>query len=348
MPRVWMVAVVAFAACNEPLVLSAKPKPSQEPAPSRVEKPAPAQPPAPATPAPAAPKPEPPAEAKPTGVQSFDARFAMKLAIAGDTLAWTDSAGSLWMMPSNGGRALELSSQTMEGRPMLGNMVVVGNEIIATKQGELVRVAVPKGPISSFASLGDDWIADLVTDGSAVYGTQLETDAIFRVALDGTHTTAANVKMAGLSTRGATLYIVSYARGTISAVKPAGGKPRTIARGLVKPTGFVVDDTSAYVWCEGDKALRRVDLATGKTTFLEKQGLDNTDTLVLDGDWVYATTIADGGKFVRVAKDGSATQVIADKLQSPGDIAIDDEAVFLAVPLQNKIIRFDKQAIKPL
>jgi hypothetical protein len=344
MLRVWMVVVVALVACNEPLVTGRdKPAPTQaaprEPAGPQPEAVAPTAP----QPAVAAPAPKP----KPT-TQVFEARFPMKLALAGNTLAWTDSAGSLWTMPATGGRALELSNQQMEGRPMFGNMVVVGDQIVTVNGGDIVRVELPEGPLSPITSLGDDWIADFVTDGSAVYGTRLESEAIFRVALDGTHTTVANVKMASLWVRGDTLYISSYARGTISAVKTAGGKLRTIASGLKKPTGFVVDDKAAYVWTEGDKALRRIELATGKTTFLEKNGLDNTDTLAIDGDWIYATTIADGGRFVRVAKDGSGTQVLADKLTSPGDFVIAADAIFLAVPLQNQIIRFDKQAIKPL
>ena len=51
---------------------------------------------------------------------------------------------------------------------------------------------------------------------------------------------------------------------------------------------------------------------------------------------------------MRVAKDGSQTQVLANDLSAPYDIAVDAEAVFVSVRDQDKILRFEKRAIKPL
>lgn len=371
MKRSWLVVVVALVACDEPLVLGRNkvsgtkrtdvPRPTgTSPAGTSPVGTRPTPPPAPngAEPGgvavmPVPPEPPPPVATRP--IEVFDVedgmgRSPMKIVVAAGTLAWTDSAGSLWTMPAKGGeRPTELSNQHMEGRPMFGNLTKVGDVLVGVTDTQLWRIGLPRGPLTLIKDFSDDdWVVDLVSDGTAVFGTRMQSDAIFRVEPDGTHTTVASLKRAGLAVRGDTLYASSYARGTIIAVKTTGGKPRTIAKGLRHPTGFAVDDTAAYAWCESDSAVRRIDLETGKTTILEKEGLANTDELVSDGDWIYATTWAEGGKLVRIAKDGSGTQVLADNLAAPYSIAVDDDAVYVSVRDQNKIMRFEKKSIVPL
>jgi hypothetical protein len=357
MTRTWLV-ILAMTACDEPLVTN-----EQAPAaPPRAEPPAVRLDKLPEPPR-VAPEPARPGEPTPQVAQAIDAGTApqrittfeayapMSLAIAGDTLLWTDPRGSLWSMPSRGGTPVELSNQHMPGRPMYMNLAAHDGAIIASRAGDLVRVGLPAGPLQPLGlDLGTDSLLELVSDGTAIYATSFEhASAIYKIEA-GQKTKLLDHKRAGLAVVGDTLYAVSYSTGVLVAIKTSGGRPRTITRGLAKTTGFAADDKAAYVWGERDRAIRRIDLKTGKATILANEGFDNTDVLVSDGAWIYAHSWLGEGKstFVRIAKDGSGVQVLASDLSAPYDIAVDDEAVFVSVRDSNKIVRFDKRAIEPL
>jgi len=331
--RMWMVVVIALVGCD-----SGKP-----------DKPAKREPPPPVRDAGAAiVLMDGPA---PSGIQVFGVgKNPMSIAVVGDTLMWTDSAGALWSMPKRGGRMLQLSEQHQPGNPFFQNLAPHAGHIVAALEGDLVSVDPPQGPLSRMQlGLGTDQLLELASDGDAVYATSYETNHVYKIRA-GKATKLLDHRRAGIALRGDTLYALSYSTGVLVAVKTSGGTPRTIATGLPKPTGFDVDDANAYAWCEKDGTLRKVDLETGKHTVLAKDGLDNSDNLVVDGDWIYLYTWGGprAGKLLRVAKDGSQTQVIADQLSAPYDIAIDDEAVFVSVRDDDKILRFEKSAIKPL
>lgn len=356
MKRLWLVVGIALVGCDEPLVLGrTKQSRPQEPlSPSqpqpRIEADRPAPPSQPLLPSQPPPEVAKPAPATPRPIEVLEVDSSpTNIAIANGTLVWTDTAGALWTMPARGGaRPKQLSNQHMPGQPMYGNLVAVGSVVVATKQNALAKVTLPDGPIEVIATPSEDWLIELETDGTAVYSNFMDSAEVFKLTLDGTKTKLTDFKRASLAVHGDTVYAVGYGSGTIIAMKD--GKRRTIASGLRHPTGFAVDDQAAYVWTEGDRALRRIDLKTGKTTFLEKQGLENTDELVLDGDWVYLYTWFGPGKskFLRVAKDGSGTQVLADGLGAPNSIAVDADAVYVSLQDADRILRFDKRAITPL
>jgi hypothetical protein len=357
MLRVWLVAIMVLGACNEPLILERKkPRPTRsshpqaESSPTQPATPQPPPQPQPSDPGAALvqPTPEPPA---PEPITEFEMDSPMSMTIAGDTLMWTDPAGSLWSMPSHGGKQIELSHQHLPDRPMYMNLAAHAGDVIASRRGDLARVKPPDGPVVPLGlDLGDDSLLELVSDGTAMYATSfLNRSAIYKI-VDGKKTKLLDLRSASIAVVGDTLYAVSYSSGQLVAIKTSGGAPRTIARGLAKTTGFAVDAKAAYVWGEKDSALKRVDLKTGKVKVLLDKDLSNCDILAVDGDWVYAHSwLGEGAStFVRVATDGSQVQVLANDLTAPYDVAIDDEAVFVSDRDQNKIIRFDKRAIKPL
>jgi hypothetical protein len=146
-----------------------------------------------------------------------------------------------------------------------------------------------------------------------------------------------------LAEHGDTLYAISYSTGALVAIPKAGGKPRPIARGFVRPTALAADATHAYVYTERDRTLRGVELASGTQARLA-DGLVNSDDLVADGRWLYTYSWDRPGaaRLVRVAKDGSAIETLADDLASPSHIAIADEAVYVTSRDQNKIVRIRK------
>ena len=351
MQRLWLVVVIALVGCEEPLVLG-KSKPGQQ-----AQEPKPVQPPRPRDP-----DSEPPdrgvalvqvdaAVPAPSRFAEFDVYAPMSMTIAGDTLMWTDPKGSLWSMPTQGGKPTELSHQHLAGRPMYMNLATHAGAVIASRQGDLARVDSAQGPVVPLGlELGTDSLLEIVSDGTALYTTSYENRSAIYKIVDGKKSKFAELRSASIAVRGDTLYALSYSTGQLIAVKTSGGTPRTIARGLPKPTGFDVDDTSAYAWCEKDATLRKIDLKTGKITVLESKDLGNSDILVEDGDWVYLHTWLgpNASKSLRVAKDGSRTEVIADALSAPYDIAIDDTWVFVSDRDQNKILRFKKSEIVPL
>lgn len=349
MLRVWLVVVGALVACNEPLVLERKQPATPEPVPPKVgSQPAKQSEPQPPASQPLVQKPAVPA---PAGITVFNVYSPMSLAIAGDTLMWTDPAGSLWSMPSHGGKPIELSNQHLPDRPMYMNLGTVAGDVIAARRGDLARVSPPDGPLEPLGlELGEDSLLELASDGKAIYATSFEERSAIYKIVDGEKTKLLDLRSASIAIVGDTLYAVSYSTGQLVSIKTTGGTPRTIARGLAKTTGFAVDAKAAYVWTEKDSALKRVDLKTGKVKVLLDKDLENCDMLAADGDWVYAHSWLgdDKSTFLRVAKDGSQVQVLANDLSAPYDVAIDNEAVFVSDRDENKIIRFDKQAIKPL
>ena len=287
----------------------------------------------------------------PKDVDVFDVgESPMSIAVVGDTLMWTDSAGALWSMPKRGGRMLQLSEQHMPGEPFYQNIVLHAGKLVAARRGDLATVPPPQGPPTVMElGLGNDQLLEMVSDGTAVYATSYETNKIYRVA-DNKATRLFDHRRAAIDIEGDTLYALSYSTGALVSIKTKGGAVRTIATGLPKPTGFATDALNAYAWCEKDGTLRRIELATGKQATLAKDGLQNSDTIIEDGAWLYLYTWLgpNAGKFLRVAKDGTQMQVIADKLSAPYDIAIDDEAVYLSVRDDNKIMRFQRATIRPL
>ncbi|HEY5924901.1 MAG TPA: DUF5050 domain-containing protein [Kofleriaceae bacterium] len=355
MQRLWVVVVIALVGCEEPLVLG-RSKPAGQGEAKRVEPPGPTRvaPDRVGRPDPGSALVQAPPDAAvqaPAAVTVFEVYSPMSMTLAGDTLMWTDPKGSLWSMPASGGKPTELSHQHLPGRPMFMNLATHAGAVIASRQGDLVRVDVPEGPLVPLGlELGEDSLLEMVSDGTALYATSYEQRSAIYKIVDGKKTKLLDHRSASIEVRGGTLYALSYSTGTLVAVKTSGGTPRTIARGLPKPTGFDVDDTSAYAWCEKDATLRKIDLKTGKITVLESKDLGNSDVVVADGDWVYLHTWLgpNQSKSLRVAKDGSRTEVLADELTAPYDIAIDDQWVFVSERDQNRILRFKKSEIVAL
>jgi hypothetical protein len=262
----------------------------------------------------------------------------MSIAIVGDTLVWTDMAGSIWTRPIAGGEPRQLSDQQ---RPDFAFSLLVAKErVIATGRRGLLAVTLPAGPVTELAVAGlPGQPEDSVADADHVYLTLFRRDEIVRVpARGGKAETIARIRRGVLALHGPTLYVASYTTGVLHAVPAAGGTPRVIARGLPRPTGVAVDATHAFVYCEGDRTLHRIDLATGERTALA-QGLINSDKLVAHGEWIYTRTWGARHALVRIAKAGGEPEVLTTDVKAPYRIALDADAVYVTSRDDRRIVR---------
>jgi PQQ-like domain len=160
---------------------------------------------------------------------------------------------------------------------------------------------------------------------------------VLRVA-DGTAKRIIDAQRGVLALRDKTLYVASYTTGDLIAVSATGGVPKTVAKNLSRPTGIVADDHAVYVHTEGDHRVIRVDLASGARETLG-DNLENADVLVLDRGSVY--TMSWPNKLVRLTA-GSAPVTLADDLEEPRAIAVDDHYVYVTTAKPPRIVRIAK------
>jgi hypothetical protein len=305
-----------------------------------------------ASPAPVPPQPGPgPVQPARVAVDRAREDFAvgespMTLVVVRGVLYWTDAAGAIWSMPATGGTPRQLSSQ--RDPDFAFSLFVAGTEVFATSRKDLLRVAGPGGPVTRAGITG---LADNPEEYAAstehIYLTMFKRTEIVRVPVRGGAATKIGELPRGiLALYGDTLYATSYASGVLIAMPVTGGAPRTIARGLLRPTALAVDGTHAFVYSEREHSLRRIELATGASAILASE-LVNSDDVVLDGDWVYTRSWSKPhGTLVRVAKDGSRpAQVIANDLASPYRIAIDDAAIYVTSRDGDEIVRVVKSSL---
>jgi hypothetical protein len=297
-------------------------------------------------PPPPPPEPKPPVVATRPARQDFDVGMSpMNLAVAGTSLVWSDSAGALWTMRSDGtGQPRQLSDQHLG---FAFSIVTAGTSVLAATKKDLLRVQLPDGPVThaKLDGLADD-PEEIVADATSVYFTMFKRNEIMRVpAAGGKPVQFAELARGVLGIHGANVYAASYSTGVLVAIPTAGGTPRTIARGIPRPTAVAADDQFAFVYSEREKTIRRIALATGDTVVIGRD-LENSDDLVADGAWLYLYSWAKPHRLLRLAKDGSRPpQVLADDLKSPYRIVVDADAIYVTVRDQNKIVRFDKAAL---
>lgn len=263
-----------------------------------------------------------------------EAEHPMNMAVIATTVYWTDSRGQLWAKPWQGPGPIRRIA-TPERVMFLG---VHRGELYVTIGSDLLHVPNQDPPAPMGLAL-DESVLDIASDGQNMFVSLYGKHHIYRIdGKVGTKLVAGN----DVIVRDGRVYAKSYGGGTLHSIPVAGGVVKTIARGLPKPTGFAVDDTYAFVWCEQDKTLRRLELATGASKTLVT-GSVNTDVLVEDGDWVYFWSWElPKSKLLRVRKDGTKTETIADDLGAPHDIKIDDTGVFVVDRDGGQIIRWDK------
>ncbi len=293
---------------------------------------------------------EPPREPRP--VQPAAARQDFKIDMSpaslvstGKTLVWTDGMGGVWAMPSTGGTPKQLSSQQAPGFAF--SLLLAGSHVLATSRRDILRIVTPDGPVTKLGITGlPDQPEEAVADDKFLYVTIFKHDQVMRVRIDGGHAEQlAEVKRGVLGLHAGTLYIASYSTGVLYSLPGSGGKLHEIVRGLPRPTAVAADATHAFVYCERDETLRRIELATGAMITLAS-GLRNSDDILLDGAYAYTRSWGKPGKLVRVAKDGSTpVQTLASDLTSPYRIAADATAIYVTSRDDRRIIRLDKAAL---
>lgn len=302
----------------------------------------------PATPpSPELPLPEPPSP--PPARQDFAVgESPMSLVVTGGSLFWSDSAGAIWSMPATGGEPRQLSNQREPDFAF--SLFLAGDHVFATSRRDLLRVAGPDGPVTRVGITGlSDNPEEYAGGRDFLYLTMFKRSEIMRVPVSGGRAEKIGDLARGiLALHGDTLYVMSYSTGVLTALPVTGGRPRTIARGLVRPTAFAVDATHAFVYSEREQSLRRLDLATG-TSVVIATDLVNSDEVLLDGPWVYTRSWSKPSHtLVRVAKDGSRpAEVIAGDLASPYRIAVDADAIYVTSRDSNEIVCLAKSALPP-
>jgi hypothetical protein len=302
-----------------------------KPAPQPPLPPQPEQPVEQATPAPPPPPPEPPRR-----IDYAVGESPTSLVVSGGALVWTDSAGAIWTQPIKGGTPKQLSEQ--HGIGFTFHPVVVGADVFVSTKRDFVRVT-SDGKVTKLGLALPEDPEQVVADEQTIYVTLFKRDDVMAVAPSGSAKKLFKVHRGVLAVDNGSLYAVSYANGNLVVVPTTGGAPRTIAKGFVRPTALAADATHAFIYGEKDRSLRKVVLATGEVSVLATD-LDNADDLVSDGDWLY--TYSWPNKLLRIAKDGSKTDVLADDLKSPTHIAVDADAIYVVSRDQHRIVRIRK------
>jgi len=266
------------------------------------------------------------------------------LATAGTTMLWTDITGAIWSMPATGGEPKQLSDQKTPDFAF--SLLRAGDEVLAIGRHGILRVGVPAGPVAVLAITGlADQVEDSVADERFVYVTIFKRNEVMRVPVAGGKAEQlAELPRGVLGIHGSTLYIASYSTGVLYSLPTTGGTPHPIVRGLPRPTAVAADETHAFVYCERDQTLRRIELATGAMITLASK-LVNSDDVVLDGDWVYTRSWGKTGSLVRIPKAGGPMQTLADDLRSPIRIVIDANAVYVTSRDDKRIVRLEKSAL---
>lgn len=267
------------------------------------------------------------------------------LVVQGSTLFWSDGLGAIWSMPSDGSApARQLGDALHAGFAF--HLFAAGDQVFATSRKDLLRI----GSDGGVHPLGVTGLADLpeesAGDARGLYLTVFKRTEVLRVPLTGGKPTKlADVSRGVLGLHGETLYVASYANGSLVAVPTRGGPAKTIASNLVRPTAVAADDTAVFVYGERDRAVRRIDLADGGVHVIARD-LENSDDLVSDGAYVYTFTWGAQPGLVRIAKDGShAAQRLTTDLKTPNKIAIDASAIYVSSRDQHRIVKLFKAAL---
>lgn len=299
------------------------------------------------------PRPEPEVVAEtPQPSPAITARFDLEvpsaptsLVVVDDTLVWTDSLGAIWSMPSTGSApAVQLSDAQHPNFAF--HVFRAGDQVFATARGDLLRV----DPHGSVHALGVKGLKDLpeesAGDPTGLFITMFKRTEVLRVPIGGgAPNKLADVTRGVLGIHGDTLYAASYTGGTLVAIPTAGGAVKTLASNLPRPTSVAADDSAAYVYCERDQAVRRIDLADGGVHVIARD-LTNSDDMIADGAHLYTFTWGAQPGLVRLWKDGShAAQRLTSDLATPNKIAIDAEAIYVSSRDQRRIVKLIKAAL---
>lgn len=269
----------------------------------------------------------------------------MSLAVWRGHIVWTDAAGAIWSMPTDGGTPKQLSDQ--QSPSFAFKLFVAGDELFATSRKDLIRVASPEGPVTMAGVLA---LADNPIDATGttdhVYLTMFKRDEIVRASVaGGAAKKIASISRGVLARNTDTLFVASYSSGTLTAIPLAGGPAKVLATGLVRPTAVAADDARVFVYSEKLESIRRIVIATRESSVIAEH-LSNADELVSDGAWLYTYSWRPRGQLVRIAKDGGRpAQVLADDLKSPYAIAFDGDAIYATVRDQGTIVKIAKAAL---
>jgi hypothetical protein len=261
------------------------------------------------------------------------------LVALGGALYWSDALGAIWTMPSDGRSP---ARQLSDGQKFAFHLFRAGDRVFATSRKDLLRIDAD-GSVNALGLKLAELPEESVGDAGALYITLFKRTEVLRIgATDNRRTTLASVPRGVLGLHGDTLYAASYSTGALVAVPVRGGAPRTIATGLPRPTAVAADAEAAYVYCERDRSVRRIELATGATTVIAT-GLENSDDLVSDGPHLWTISWGPQPGLVHIDKDGSApaARLTAD-VRHPTKIAVDEHAIYVSSRDEPRIVRMPR------
>jgi sugar lactone lactonase YvrE len=133
----------------------------------------------------------------------------------------------------------------------------------------------------------------------------------------------------GVAVDTSSIYWPEGGSGTIKKIPLDGGIVTTLATGANRPYGIVIDAANVY-WTENNAGtVKRVPLNGGAvTTLANSYGIGQASAMAVDGTYVYWSEYGNPGSIRKVALVGGQSIKLAENLNYPFGIAVDNTAIY--------------------
>ena len=217
----------------------------------------------------------------------------------------------------------------------------------ANDEPGLVQVPIAGGPNTVRASAP---CLEVAQAGSEIYYTRGRDAGVERVTTDGGVLVANAAAPEGIINDGSSVFYTELHGARISTVTGNGppskvsdtnAEPRRIAR--KNDWLYWVEYTSRKVQRVTTSGANRQDISEGPAN-VKEGGIAVDDTHVY---WVVTRNLADGGGgLYRAPSNGGPAEVLADNLDFPVDVALDDDFAYVTVRDAGVVLRISKTAAK--
>lgn len=229
------------------------------------------------------------------------------IAVAGDSVyftsydAGTDASPSLIRVPKRGGKAVKLSSGLLPEHIAVSGQFVYGTAEAPNVGYVPAQVPLAGGTLRPLVQTPPTQLGEAMRHAVAV-----DEDAVYW----GTASDFA-------------------APSTIVKVPLKGGSSQTWASVETTAYGIALDPTNVY-WVTSNEVLK-IPRASGLPERLAvNHGRGGFQGIAVEGKYVYWTDHGNGGSVSKVSVDGGPVTILADGLQHPAGIAVDDTSVYWA------------------
>jgi hypothetical protein len=261
--------------------------------------------------------------------------------VDGQHLYWCDGRGQLWRAPKSGGSATRIVAEHAH------NFLLLDGTIYYTSEKSIRRVAAGGGAPSVVVQESESPIA-LASDGRFLFYSMYDGSPVRQLEL-ASGKVLRRIPVSGqvmLAIEGGQLYVASYRQGTITRHPVVGKKPpRLLVRGERTLVGVSVDEAAIYYSVEKGGFVKRLPKEGGRALTLA-QGMDNQETLVLDGPhlyWFDWTGSAGQHTLWRALRTGSGKpERVQGGLCGPHYLAVDEGSLYIANKGAGTVIKIPK------